>query len=57
MLIEKLQMLALAMVSNEDKVSWLIQWNESSVLNEAINFPKQGFSNFMFDRWLHKATF
>ncbi len=27
------------------------------MLKEATKFPKQGFSNGTFDKWLHKATF
>lgn len=28
-----------------------------SVLREVAKFPKQGFLNGTFDKWLHKATF
>jgi hypothetical protein len=52
-----MKMLASSIVSNEQKVSWLMNWNEFSVLKEAKKFPKQGFSNSTFDGWLHKATF
>jgi hypothetical protein len=44
-------------MSEEKKVSWLRQWNEFGILREAKNFPKLGFSNVQFDKWLHKATF
>jgi hypothetical protein len=57
MFIEKLQMLASTQVSNEQKVSWLKLWNQFGVLKEAMKFPKQGFSDGTFDKWLHKATF
>lgn len=33
------------------------EWNKSSVLKEVKKFPKQGFFDFTFDMWLHKATF
>ncbi len=56
-LTNKLQMLASLTFFNEQKVLWVMEWNESSVLRETIKFPKQGFSNFMFDKWLHMATF
>lgn len=45
MLLKKLQMLAYSFVSLKHNFSWLKQWNESSVLRKAKNFPKQGFSN------------
>lgn len=57
MLTEKLQMLALTTICNEQKVSWFIQWNESSVLKEVKKFLKQGFFNSTFDKWFHKVTF
>jgi len=57
MLTKKSQMLASLAISNEQEVLWLMQWNKSNVFREAKKFPKQGFSNFMFDKWLHKATF
>jgi hypothetical protein len=44
-------------MSKEQKVVWLRQWNEFRVLKGAKKFPKQGFSNIQFDKWLHKATF
>ncbi len=53
MFIEKLQMLASAQVTNEQKVSR----NQSNVLKEAKKFPKQGFLDGTFDKWLHKTTF
>jgi hypothetical protein len=56
MLIEKLQMLALSAIPNEQKVSWFMYWNKSSVL-EAKKFPKQGFFDSTFDMWLHEAIF
>ncbi len=34
-----------------------MQWNEYKVLKKAKKFPKQGFYDSMFDKWLHKATF
>jgi hypothetical protein len=57
MLTKKLEMLAFALVTNEQKVSWLKLWNQSNVLREATKFPKHGFSDGTFDKWLHKATF
>jgi hypothetical protein len=57
MLTNKLQMLASLTISNEQKVLWLMEWNKSSVLKETKKFSKQRFYNFMFDKWLHKATF
>jgi hypothetical protein len=50
-------MLTIATISNMKKVSWLIYKNESNVLREVKKIPKQGFSDSMFDKWLHKATF
>ncbi len=57
MMIEKLQLLVSLQVNNEQKVSWLKQWNQSSVLKEAQKFPKVKLSNAIFEKWLHKATF
>ncbi len=57
MLIEKLQMLAYARVFLEQKLTWLKQWNESSVIRKAKKFPTFGFMNVQFDKWFHKATF
>ncbi len=56
MLTKKLQMLAFAYVTNEH-VYWLKLWNQSGVLKEATKFPKQGFLDGTFDKWLHKTTF
>jgi hypothetical protein len=56
MLIEKLHMLVYYSVSKEHKVSWLKQWNEFRVMKEAKKFPKHGFSNIQFDKWLHKGN-
>ncbi len=39
------------------ELSLLKQWNESNVLKKANIFPKQGFLDIQFDKWLHKATF
>jgi len=50
-------MLACTHVTNEQKVSLLKIWNQSNVLKEAKKFPKQGFLNGAFDKWLHKTTF
>jgi hypothetical protein len=50
-------MLTFAHVTNEQKVSWLKLLNQSGVLKEAMKFPKQGFSDGTFGKWLHKATF
>jgi hypothetical protein len=49
-------MLVSAQVSNEQKLSWLKLWNQSEMLKEEENFPKQGFLDRIFDKWLHKAT-
>jgi hypothetical protein len=38
MLIEKLEMLASALVTNEQKVFWLKLWNQYDVLKEQQNF-------------------
>jgi hypothetical protein len=57
MLTKKLEMLAFALVTNEQKVFWLKLWNQSNVLRETTKFPKHGFSDGTFDKWLHKATF
>jgi hypothetical protein len=54
---KKLRMLTSTHVTNEQKVLWLKLWNQSSVLREAIKFPKHGFSNGTFDKWFYKATF
>jgi hypothetical protein len=50
-------MLASAMVMNEQKISWLKLWNQFDVLKEATKFPKHGFLDGTFDKWLHKANF
>ncbi len=41
-LMEKLQMLVFAFVSNEPKVHWLKQWNQFAVLYVAQKDPMQG---------------
>jgi len=56
MLTKKLQMLAFAYVTNEH-VYWLKLWNQYGVLKGATKFPKQGFLDGTFDKWLHKTTF
>jgi hypothetical protein len=40
MMIEKLQLLVYSQVSNEQKVSWLKEWNQSPILKEVQKFPK-----------------
>jgi hypothetical protein len=57
MLTEKLRMLTFTHVTNEQKVLWLKLSNHSSVLKEARKFPKHGFLNGTFDKWLYKMTF
>jgi hypothetical protein len=57
MFTKKLQMLAFSCVTPRQKLSWFKKWNELNVLREAKKFPKQGFSDEQFDKWLHKATF
>jgi hypothetical protein len=57
MLTEKLQMLVLACVSTDYKCFWLKQWNQFGITREAQKFPKQGFPNATFDKWLHITTF
>jgi hypothetical protein len=57
MMIEKLQLLLSSQVSNEQKVYWLKQWNQSLVLKEAQNFLKVELWDAIFEKWLHKATF
>jgi hypothetical protein len=41
----------------EQKVSRLKLWNQFGVLREVAKFPKHGFLDGTFDKWLHKATF
>jgi hypothetical protein len=50
-------MLTSTMVMNEQKISWLKLWNQFDVLKEATKFPKHGFLDGTFDKWLHKANF
>jgi hypothetical protein len=50
MFTKKLQMLASAQVTNEQKVSWLKLWNRSGVLWEVAKFLKHGFSYGAFDK-------
>jgi len=57
MFMEKLQMLIYHFINGEQKLAWLKQWNEFGVSKEAKKFPKQGFLESQFDKWLHKATF
>jgi hypothetical protein len=50
-------MLVFACVSNEQELQCLKTWNQSGVLCETQKFPKQGFCDSIFDKWLPKATF
>ncbi len=50
-------MLAYSCVIPQHKLSWLKTWNEFNVFKETKKFPKQGFLDKQFDKWLHKATF
>jgi hypothetical protein len=42
MMTEKLQLLVSSQVSNEQKVFWLKQWNQSFFLGKLKNFPRSG---------------
>jgi hypothetical protein len=53
---EKLWMLVTSAMSPTMKVKWLQRWNQSATLREALKFPKPGFNDSMFPKWLHKAT-
>ena len=57
MTLEKLQMVATAMVASPHKVRWLQNWNSSPLTREALHFPAKGFSDKDFEPWLNKASF
>jgi hypothetical protein len=40
-----------------NKRSSLKLWNQFGVLREATKFPKHGFLDGTFDKWLYKMTF
>ncbi len=50
-------MLTYSYILAKQKLSWLEMWNEFIVLWKAKIFPKHGFFDSQFDKWLHKETF
>ena len=56
MTLEKLQLIATAVVEPEYKVRWLKWWNSGSFNHEAIRFPKTPASEDSLKPWLHKAA-
>ena len=53
---EKLWALAVSAMQPSQKVKWLERWNKSASFRETQKFPKPGFNDADFVRWLHKAT-
>jgi hypothetical protein len=46
----------LSAMSPTMKVKWLQRWNQSATLRETLKFPKPGFNDSMFPKWLYKGT-
>jgi hypothetical protein len=57
MILEKLQYIAIAVVSPSFKTRWLTWWNSIAHMREALNFLPRGFTNKDLEPWLNKASF
>jgi hypothetical protein len=57
MTLEKLQYIATAVVSPSFKTRWLMWWNSSVHICEALYFPSKGFTDKNLEPWLNKASF
>ena len=57
MTLEKLQLVATAVVAPEFKVRWLVNWNSGVHSRQALHFPSKGFSDKDLESWLNKASF
>ncbi len=50
-------MLVSTFVNTKQNFFWLRQWNQFGVIKEAQKFPKHGFLDANFDKWLQRAIF
>ena len=57
MTIEKLQMVATAVVPSEFKVRWLRWWNAGPLVRAGVRSPKAPVSDNRLLEWLNKAAF
>jgi hypothetical protein len=57
MTLDKLQLIATAVVSSNFKVRWLTWWNSSVHTRSALHFPTIPFSDKDFESWLNRAAF
>ena len=56
MSLEKLQMVATAVVETKYKVHWLIWWNSSEIIWKDLRFPKYPTSEDMLKKWMDCAS-
>jgi hypothetical protein len=57
MTLERLQLIATAVVPHHYKARWLSFWNSGTHTREALHFPAKGFKTDELDSWLNKASF
>jgi hypothetical protein len=57
MTLDKLQLIATAVVPDPTKVRWLSWWNSSSLSREALHFPPKPVSDKDLEGWINKASF
>jgi hypothetical protein len=57
MTLDKLQLIATAVVPASFKVRWLSWWNSSVLSSEALHFPTKLVFDKELEAWLSKASF
>jgi hypothetical protein len=55
--LDKLQLIATAVVPASFKLRWLSWWNSSTISIEALHFPAKLVSDKELEAWLSKASF
>jgi hypothetical protein len=56
MTLDKVQLVAIAVVSSTYKIQWLIWWNLKTLTHEALRFLANSFLEKEFKAWLNKAS-
>jgi hypothetical protein len=57
MTLNKLQLIATAIISSNFKVHWLTWWNSGVHTQSALYFPVTPFSDKDFESWFNRAAF
>ena len=57
MILDRLQLIAIALAPHHHKVRWLSFWNLGTHTREALHFLAKEFKTKKLETWLNKASF